>query len=290
MSRTSHGIRIRRGRAGAVLLAWMVGIAAVPSLPAQDAPVTLRLEARAGEVATYRYEQRIDLRMPLEFGGDQRVVSRLVVEQRAETVDDASIRYLAQVQDIDVEMESSPTAGDLDFSRFKGQRFRMTVDRRGQLQAMAPVGEAGPGVAQLQQSMRQVGFPILPPGPVRAGESWVDTTRIDATAMALPAEGEIVSVSRTTLKRLVRTGDSRVAELDVQTEFHFEPGARALPGMQVEVTGRRSDDVRFDVTRGRFLVSDGTQEFEMRMAIPGATSSLSIEGTATSRAELLPGS
>lgn len=289
MGRTSRSLPF--ARTARICLAVSLAVASpVSPLPAQEALVTLRLEARAGDSATYRYEQRIDLRMPPEFGGEQRVASRLVVEQRAEEVSEPSIRYLAQVREVRVEMESSPTAGDLDFSRFEGQRFRMTVDRRGRLQSMTPLDDAGPGVDQLQQSMRQVGFPSLPPGPVRVGESWVDTTRIDAAAMALPAEGEIISVSRTTLERLVGTGRDRVAELRVETDFRFEPGGATIPGMRVDLTGSRSDRVRFDVARGRFLDSTGTQEFEMTMGIPGAASSLSIEGTATSRAELLPNS
>lgn len=283
MSRTVH-----TARTGAVallpVLAW--GLLASE----QEGPVTLRLEARPGEAAAYRYAQEIDLRMPPEFGGDQRVVSRLAVRQRAERVREASIRYLAEVLEVSVRMEGSAAAEELDFSRFEGQRFRMTVDRRGRLQEIVPIGEPGPGFEQLEQSMRQIGFPVLPEDPVTVGESWVDTTRIDAAAMALPAAGEIVSVSRATLRGISRDGGTAVADLLVETDFHFEPGGGAMPGMQVEVTGSRKDEVRFDVTRGRFLEADGTQEFRMKMAIPGARSSLSIEGSAASRAELLPGS
>lgn len=261
-----------------------------PVLRVQEEPVALRLEARPGDTATYRFQQQIDLQMPPELGGDQQVDSRLVVQHRVERVDDESIQYLAEVRDVGVEMEASAMTGDLDFSRFKGQRFRMTLSRRGELREMEPVGEAGPGAEQLQQSMRQVGFPVLPARPVGVGDTWVDTTRVDAAAMALPAQGEIVSVNRATLKRLVRAGDATVAELAVETSFRFEPGSGAMPGMEVQVTGNRSDTVRFDVTRGRFLTSSGIQEFEMRMAIPGATGALSIKGTARSRAELLTGS
>ena len=250
--------------------------AAEPMGGPQEAPVTLRLDGRSGDRAVYGYEQRIDLQMPPEFGGEQSILSRLVVDQRVDGIDETSIRYLAEVREIGVEMENSP-GGDLDVSRFQGRLREVTA-----------VGGTDLGVAQLQQSMRQVGFPILPPRPVRVGDSWVDTTRIDAAAMALPAEGEIVSVSRTTLERLVRTADGTIARLAVETEFHFEPGEGAIPSMRVEVRGRRGDDVRFDVERGRYLTSEGTQEFEMTMAIPGATGSLSIRGTATSSAERLP--
>lgn len=290
MSRAVRSVRSTWLAAAVPVLAWplLVPWGGIPSL--QEEPVTLRLEARPGETAAYRYAQEIDLRMPPEFGGDQRVVSRLVVRQRAERVREESIRYLSEVREVSVEMAGGPAAEELDFSRFEGQRFHMTLDRRGRLQEIAPIGQPGPGFEQLEQSMRQIGFPVLPEDPVTVGESWVDTTRVDAAAMALPAAGEIVSISRATLRGISRDGGTTVADLLVETDFHFEPGGGAMPGMQVEVTGSREDEVRFDVARGRFLEADGTQEFRMRMAIPGARSSLSIEGTATSRAELLPGS
>lgn len=272
----------------ALLAPGLPGGPALALLAAQDGPVTLRLQGRQGDAAVYRFEQDIALQMPPEFGGDQAVGSRLVVEQRVERADEASIRYLAEVRSVSVEMDDSGMAGDLDFSEFEGQRFRMTLSRRGELQEMEPVGEATPGTAQLQQSMRQAGFPVLPVAPVRPGDSWVDTSRVDATAMALPAAGEIVSVHRTTLTRLVSEGTGTVAELAVETSFRFEPAAGAMPGMRVEVTGDRTDAVRFDVTRGRYLASDGSQQFEMTMSIPGATGGLSIRGTATNRTELLP--
>lgn len=260
------------------------------ALGAQEGPVTLRLEARRGDTSAYRFQQRIDLQMPPEFGGRQEVGSLLVVGQRVERVDEDSIRYLAEVRDVTVEMDSAPMGSDLDFSRFEGQRFRMTLSRGGELLSVEPVEGTAPGAAQLQQSIRQVGFPTLPRGPVRVGDTWVDTTRVDASAMALPAAGEIVSVNRTTLRRLLSAGGATVAELTVETAFRFEPAARPMPAMQVDVSGTRSDTVRFDVTGGRFLTSSGSQSFEMTMAIPGASGSLSIQGTATSRAELLPGS
>lgn len=262
----------------------------VAALGAQEGPVTLRLEARRGDTSAYRFEQRIDLEMPPEFGGRQEVGSLLVVGQRVERVDEDSIRYMAEVRDVTVEMDSAPMGSDLDFSRFEGQRFRMTLSRSGELLSVEPVEGAAPGAAQLQQSIRQVGFPTLPRGPVRVGDTWVDTTRVDASAMALPAAGEIVSVNRTTLRRLLSAGEATVAELAVETAFRFEPEVRPMPAMQVDVSGTRSDTVRFDVTRGRFLTSTGSQSFEMTMAIPGASGSLSIQGTATSRAELLNGS
>ncbi|MFQ5679513.1 MAG: hypothetical protein ACE5HP_08635 [Gemmatimonadota bacterium] len=252
----------------------------------QESPVILRLKATRGQTSTYSFQQDIDLGMPVELGGSRTVHSRLVVRQSVEGIGLDTIRYLAEVKEISVEMEANPVGG-LDFSQFEGQRFRLALTPRGQVLDLEPEGTEDAGAEQLRQSMRQMGFPVLPARPVQVGDSWVDTTRVDAAAMALPADGEIVSVNRTTLKKLSRAGDDSVAELLMETEFRFTPRDTSVPGMQVEMEGTRADNVRFDVTNGRFLGARGTQEFVMNMTIPGAPGSLSIQGTAKSTARLL---
>lgn len=253
----------------------------------EQGPVTLQLKATRGQPVTYRFQQEIDLQMPPELGGSQKVRSLLMVQQTLERATADTLRYLAEVKDVGVEMDASPMGGDLDFSRFRGQRFRMSLTSRGEILELEPLGAAEAGTEQLQHSIRQVGFPLLPERPIRVGESWVDTSRVDAAAMALPADGQIVSVNRATLRRLLREGDATVAELLVETTFRFEPGPRAMPGMQVEMTGERADTIRFDVTNGRFLGGSGSQDFRMSMAIPGAPGSLTIQGTARSTASLV---
>lgn len=275
--------------AATATLAALAGLVALFGMPlpaaAQDA-VTLRLGAHQGETATYRFEQDLNFQMPPEFGGDQQVRSRLVLAQAVQRVVGDTIHYRTEVEDIAVEMAGSQATGDLDFSQFQGQHFVSTVTRRGEVLNLEMPGAAEAG-EQIEHSLRQVGFPILPQRAVRVGESWVDTVRVDASAMALPAEGEIVSINRTTLRGLSRSGESTIAELDVETTFSFEPGARAMPGMQVEMSGTRADDVRFDVTRGRFLGATGRQDFTLEMAMPGASGSFTIQGTAESRATLV---
>lgn len=273
----------------AVALALLAGSpsAGTPAAAQEQEPVTLRLKPTPGQPATYRFQREIDVQMPPELGGSQQVRLLLVVQQTLQRATADTLHYLAEVKDLNVKMDASPMGGDLDLSRFRGQRFRMALTPRGQVLELEPLGEAAAGTEELQESIRGVGFPLLPGSPVRVGERWVDTSRVDASAMALPAEGQIVSVNRTTLRQLLREGDATVAELLVETTFRFEPGPRAMPGMQVEATGVGADTIRFDVTNGRFLGADGSQDFTMSMAIPGAPGSLTIRGTARSTASLV---
>lgn len=252
---------------------------------AQQDPVLLELQARQGEAFSYEYIQDLDFHMPPEFGGNQEVRSKLVLAQTVRRVARDTIHYDNEVRDIEVDVRGAGNQG-LDFSEFEGQRFRSAVTRRGEVVALEMDDFAG-SAEQIEQSLRQVGFPVLPERPVGVGETWTDTTRMDAAAMALPAEGEIVSVNRTTLRGINRSGGAEVAELRVESSFVFHPARAAIPGMRVEMSGTRADDVRFDLTNGRFLSQVGQQDFLLNMSIPGSAGSFSIQGTARSRAELL---
>ncbi len=279
-TQTQKAFPITAAVSAALLLAILPGVSGAQQ-------ITLRLDATPGQTHSYRFVQDLDFRMPPEFGGDQQLRSFLLLDQTADRLSGDTIHYRNVVRDISVDMEGSAGAGDLDFSQFEGQTFTSSVTRRGEVVALE-MGE-GVGVSdQVEHALRQMGFPLLPEAPVRVGQSWTDTTRVDAAAMAVPAEGEIVSISRTTLQGLGRQGGSQVAELRVETTFAFEPGARALPGMRVEMTGNRTDDVRFDVTAGRFLDAIGEQDFVLNMTMPGASGTFAIQGTARSQASLEP--
>jgi hypothetical protein len=253
---------------------------------AQEGPVMLQLSARTGETDTYRYEQNVNLQLPAEFGGAQSIASRLVLSQTAMSVSDDRIQYLAEIKDVSVEMTENPLGADLDFSKYKGQQFDMAMTRQGQLLGLEMAG-ANPAAQQIQQSMRQVGFPQLAGSPVRVGDTWTDTTRADAAGMGVPVDGDIISINRTTLERLTELGERTIANLSVQTTFTFQPRAEAGLGMSVEMIGSRSDDVRFDVTNGRFIVSAGSQSFTLNIGMAGLGGGFLIEGDSRSSAQLL---
>lgn len=249
--------------------------------------VTLRLDPAQGDTLSYRFEQDMDFAMPPEFGGDQRMRSVLQLDQVATGFAGDTIRYDNIVREISFEMEGATGAENPDFSQFEGQTFEADVTRRNGILNLRMTD--GSGVSeQVRDALSQMGFPLLPRGPVRPGESWTDTTRVDAAAMAVPAEGDIVSINRTTLQGLDREGGATVARLRVESTYAFEPGPRTLPSMGVELTGTRADDVRFDVTSGRFLTANGEQQFVFDITMPGASGSFTIEGRIRSRARLEP--
>lgn len=267
------------------LVAAALLLSAAPA-SAQEAPVVLRLTPQQGQSLTYRYEQDVDIDLPPEFGGSQAVRSRLVLEQTARGVRGDTLRYTTRVHEVSVDVNGGGDA--LDFSRFEGQAFDATMTRRGEIVRLRPQGQAPSGVEQIEESMRQVGFPLLPPAAVRVGESWTDTTRVEAGTMGVPADGDIVSVNRTTLERLTREGERTVAHLSVSTRFGFEPRRGGLAAMNVEVTGSARDTVRFDVTGGKYLDAGGRQNFVMDMSMPGSSGSLVVRATGRREASLVP--
>lgn len=255
-------------------------------LAAQEERVALRLSPEVGETDTYRFEQDLDIDLPPEFGGSQAAHFVLVLRQTAQDVSGDTLSLLSEVEDVAVDVSGQQQG--LDFSRFEGQRFRARVTRRGEIVSLEPEGEAAAGVDDVRESIRQVGFPVLPPAPVAIGDAWTDTTRVEAGAMGVPASGDIVSVNRTTLERLSEEDGRRIAHLTVRTRFGFEPRGAGMAGMSVQISGSARDTVRFDVTEGRFLDAGGRQQFVMEMALPGTAASMQVRATGERQAKLLP--
>lgn len=276
-------MRSTNGRTGALGLVTVLAALWPAAAAAQDGPVTLRLDPRAGEPETYRYEQDVGLRMPDEFGGARDISSLLVLRQTPRRIEGDTLHYRAEVREIAVHVNGNGEMGP-DVSRFRGRRYDMGVTRRGELVSLRPAEPGGAEADALEESLRQFGFPVLPDRPVRVGDRWTRTHRADATAMALPARGEIVAVDRAVLRGLERRDGRTIARIRVESTYRFDPGPGAAPGMRVELTGSRTDDVRFDVDRGRFLDAAGRHDFTVRISIPGAPGRFTIRGDAERRA------
>lgn len=249
-------------------------------------PVMLRLDSREGASVTYVYEQAVDLIMPDEFGGEQTIRSSMILAQTTREITDEVIRLVTEVVDLSVEASGFPLAEQLDASAMRGRQFDMEVTRQGRLVDIG-LTSADAAAGQIQQSLRQVGFPVLAAEPVRPGDTWQDTIHADPGSMGVPVDGTIVYVNHTTLERLSGAEGAVVAHLLVETTFRFEPGDVSLVGLSVEMSGSRADAVRFDVTNGRFLAARGQQDFTMSMAVAGSSGSFSVEGTARSSARLV---
>ena len=84
-----------------------------------------------------------------------------------------------------------------------------------------------------------------------------------------------------------RSGSSTIADILVETAYGFEPDRDAFPGVSVEMTGSRADNVRFDVTRGHFLSARGAQDFTMSLTVPGLGQAFAVRGNGESSAGLV---
>lgn len=289
---------IRSGIAGVsfaapLILALLIptpGVLSAPAAPVpvpREQPVTLRLDPAQGETLTYRFRQDVNLDLPPQFGGGTRAVrARLLLRQTARDVRGDTLRLRTLVREASVDMNGSRDA--MNFSRFEGQRFDASVTRRGELVRLEPLGRAPSGVGQVEESVRQIGFPLLPPRPVEVGDAWVDTTRVEAGTLGVPADGDVISVHRTTLERLTNDGGRQVAHLSLRTRFGFEPRRGGMVGMNVETSGSARDTVRFDVDDGKFLSASGRQELVMNLSLPGSSSAFVVRATGRRTAELVP--
>lgn len=280
-----RGLGFARGvRLSAVLL---FGILATEAR-SQDA-AHLRLDSEAGETLTYRFELNLDIGVPAELGGGQRLESLMVVRQTTQDVRGDTLFFDATVEDASFSLRSEEGMEMIpDVSKdLAGQSFRTALTRRGEPLDLHIEGQDPQASAQVRSALRQGGFPTLPDRRVRVGEAWRDTVRIRAADMGMAAPGVLVLINDISLQRLSRSGSSTIADILVETRYEFEPDEDSFPGVSVEMTGSRADNVRFDVTRGHFLSARGAQDFTMNLTVAGLGQSFSVRGSGESSASLL---
>lgn len=275
-------------RNGAYALATFLTLAAVASLQAQDA-VRLRLDSEAGESLTYEFELNLDIAVPPELGGDQRLESHMVLRQNTRDIRADTLYFNSAVQDASFSLRSAEGAEMLPDASADliGRNFTTAFTRRAQPVIIEIEGQSPQAAAQVRSALRQGGFPTLPERAVRVGDRWKDTVRIRAADMGMAAPGFLVLINDISLQRLSRNGSSTIADILVETAYDFEPDENAFPGVRVEMTGSRADTVRFDVTKGHFLSARGAQDFTMSLTVPGLGQAFAVRGSGESSAGLV---
>ncbi|MEE9578594.1 MAG: hypothetical protein V3W24_03385 [Gemmatimonadota bacterium] len=278
-------VSLRKG--GSALVPLLILTAAAP-LQAQDA-VRLRLDSTAGESLTYRFELNLDIAVPPELGGNQRLESLMVLQQTTRDVRGDTLYFDSTVQDVSFSLRAAEGAEMLpDASAdFLGQNIRTAFTRRAEPIIIEIEGLDPQASAQVRSALRQGGFPTLPERAVRVGDRWKDTVRIRAADMGMAAPGFLILINDISLQRLSRSGSSTIADILVETAYDFEPDRDAFPGVSVEMTGSRADSVRFDVTRGHFLSARGAQDFTMSLTVPGLGQAFAVRGSGESSAGLI---
>lgn len=275
-------------RSAAYALATLLILVAVAPLQAQDA-VRLRLDSEAGESLTYEFELDLDIAVPPELGGNQRLESRMVLQQNTRDVRADTLYFNSAVQDASFSLRSAEGAEMLPDASADliGQNFTTAFTRRAQPVVIEIEGQSPQAAAQVRSALRQGGFPTLPARAVRVGDRWKDTVRIRAADMGMAAPGFLVLINDISLQRLSRKGSSTIADILVETAYDFEPDENAFPGVRVEMTGSRADTVRFDVTKGHFLSARGAQDFTMSLTVPGLGQAFAVRGSGESSAGLV---
>lgn len=278
----------RRKLAVCALVALVLPAAAAAPTQAQDA-VRLRLDSRAGESLVYQFELSLDIAVPEELGGAQRLESLMVLQQTAQDIRGDTLYFDSSVQDASFSLRSAEGAEMLPdaSAELVGQNFRTAFTRRAEPVIIEIEGQSPEASAQVRSALRQGGFPTLPEGAVRVGDRWRDTVRIRAADIGMAAPGFLVLINDISLQRLSRSGSSTIADILVETVYDFEPDRNAFPGVSVEMTGSRADNVRFDVTRGHFLSARGAQDFTMNLTVPGLGQAFSVRGSGESSAGLV---
>lgn len=270
--------------------------AELPAAEARDS-VRLRLRAREGEALTYRFESTTRVAPPPQFGSRRTVRLSMELRRRAEAVTPDSIRFHVEISAFDLTVEA-------DSGRVSPQLRRMARQSREQavgkefLLTVTPAGDVirlsmgrGQTVAggRVDRSIRQLVFSTLPLRAVSVGESWTSVDTLDGAAFGTPVAGRVLTRSTATLEEVSATPEGRVAGIQVESSYGFQPASSQRAGMEVELEGSSQQEVRFDVDRGRLLQLSGSQRFTVRLTMSGGGRSFTIEGSGTSTARLVDG-
>lgn len=230
---------------------------------------------------------------PEELGGGQSLESRMRLRRTPVAVGADSLDLRIEILDIALSSEDVPEDQLPDLERHEGTTFLVRMTTRGELVRMdrtredRGVGGTG-GISPVQRSVRMSGFPTLPERPVRRGDTWVDTTRVRTGVMRGMGEGTTLAVSRTTLERISRQGQTRVAELSVVSTYTFRPAdSTRAEGRRANMSGSGSATVRFDVDNGRYLHSESSQDYTVNLGLPNADRTFSIRFHVESEARLV---
>lgn len=274
------------------LFAVFTGIVAVPSTAPGQAPdpVVLRLGGEPGRTARYRHQKQLSLRLPEELGGEASTRTQFRLDQTVEQSAQDSVVVRSEIREFQFEVEPAPEQLP-DLERLEGMRFRSTATPSGRIYRIEVDGASGPVGKPLRDQvetwLRELGFPALPVGPTRPGDSWKDTTRVPLSALlGLQGTAEAVEVRTTTLRAIDETVHGPTALLDVRTEW---TSAGEGPSPDVTVRGSSRQSVRFAMESGWFVDSSGTSFIRVEISSGAGTGRLRIDAEGAYETRLLMG-
>ena len=274
------------------LFAVLPGIVAIPTAaPGQTPdPVVLRLGGEPGRTARYRHEKQLSLHLPEELGGEASTRTLLRLDQTVEQSTRDSVVVSSEIREFQFEVVPAPEQLP-DLEGLEGMRFRSTTTPSGRIYRIEVEG-AGDQVGkplrdQIESWLRELGFPALPVGPTRPGDSWKDTTRVPLSALlGLQGTAEAVEVRTTTLRAVDETPHGPTALLDVRTEW---TSAGEGPSPDVTVRGSSRQSVRFAMESGWFIDSSGTSFIRVEISSGAGTEPLRIDAEGSYETQLLEG-
>jgi hypothetical protein len=260
----------------------------------EDGPVRLRLDDTEGRSSTWVVRSRADISPPPGMGAQTTAERTMRIERTVESASGDTLRVAVRIDSFSVDLASDDEQVRSQLRQMEkqgrenvpGQTFRASVTRRGEIVETGGMAEGAPGAGQIDRTLRSLVFATLPEEPVSAGASWSDTLRTDASSFGVPVDGEVVTVTTSTLARISRRRGRRVAEIDVEGSFRFEQDTTAQAAMSIEMSGSAAQTIRFDVDRGLILGSSGAEDFTVNLSVPGQ-GSFAVQGTTESSAELV---
>lgn len=274
-----------------------LGLAPAAAAAQQEGPVTLRLRPEEGRTSTYRFHTRTRLVPPPQMGMETTTDVTMLVQTSVVSAAGDTLEMRSRIDSLSLDLTSeneqvsSRLRQAVEKSRKEvvGRAFRIAVTRRGEVVGMGSVAGGG-RIRGIDRSIRRLAFAKLPERAVSVGDTWSGRRTASASSFGIPVEGEVVTRTTSTLKRIFRRDGSRIAEIGVEATFAFRADSTAGAAMSVDMNGSSARTVHFAIDEGRFLSSSGSQDFTVNLSAPGRTGrSLTLQGSSESSAELVGG-
>lgn len=194
--------------------------------PAAAQATTLRYTAGSGR---YRIEQTTHVAQEMMGTlNEADLTSRQVLSTTA-TEAGGNLAFSVTVDSIDV---TGPAGTDAAIAAARGQTFRLVLSPSGLVVSVGAIDSSNMVVQQFSAGLREL-FPLLPSGPVSAGQSWTDTISVTRSGDASMATRSIRQ------HRVVGWEDrdgARALHIET-TSVYTVSGSTQAQGQTVELSG-----------------------------------------------------
>ena len=264
-----------------------------PGTPAAGPAATVPAGGRGPAVtykpvrdARYRLEHHDSLSLQYPGGAVQQQVRDRVAFLRvtlAEAPAQGSYRVSVALDSLQAVESGQPVAPD-SVAAARGTVWSGTLSQRGQLSALT--ADRSSTLSDELASRIPLLFPVLPPGGVREGMEWTDTTQRKVVADAFPVTETAVTSYKAADTQEVGPRSQKAIALE-STSAYSRSGTRVQADQELQMTATGTlKEVHHLGLEGALVSAEGTDTGEMTISVPALGQTVPV--TRSSRYAIAP--